>query len=258
LATPSPPRPPPPAEPAADGLVHLLAVDRLPAGLKRGQGRLHDLAHVLRGRGAGLGDPLVGPPRPFRARPPRPACSNCVAESSRCFTRPCTTRTASASSSGARFSISRFLSAALVMRSALTRGASCAFMAAVRSCPILSSSDMADKDIRARAASRYPRGVTRRAALLCLLLPVTLGAPVLHAEVTLARLADDAAAALLKTARGVPTQLRGREDPRGRGSGLSLDLHALIEARLPLAARASGGERRVRVTSGLPDDPGPP
>jgi hypothetical protein len=77
-----------------------------------------------------------------------------------------------------------------------------------------------------------------------------------RAEATLARLADDAAAALIRSARGVPIELNVPEDRTGRGSALSLDLHALIESRLHARARSGADGRRVRVTSVLSEAPG--
>jgi hypothetical protein len=91
------------------------------------------------------------------------------------------------------------------------------------------------------------------AALLALALATPPAAP---AEATLASLADDAAAALLRAARGVPIELVVPEDRTGRGSALSLDLHALIEARLPARSRTTTDGRRVRVTSVLSEAPG--
>lgn len=105
---------------------------------------------------------------------------------------------------------------------------------------------------------RHPSAITRpvaalAVALAALLVPTRPGAP---EEATLARLADDAAAALLRAARGVPIELGVPEDRTGRGSALSLDLHALIEARLPARAKSTSDGRRVRVTSVLSEAPG--
>jgi hypothetical protein len=73
------------------------------------------------------------------------------------------------------------------------------------------------------------------------------------AATTLARLADDAAAALRRAARGAPLELGVPDDRTGRTSSLASDLHALLQARLP--AVAAGG-RHVRVTSVLSQQPG--
>jgi hypothetical protein len=96
---------------------------------------------------------------------------------------------------------------------------------------------------------------TSRAAAV-LLAVIVCTPPPARGEATLARLADDAAAALLRAARGVPIELGVPEDRTGRGSALSLDLHALIEARLPPGARPTAEGRRVRVTSVLSEAPG--
>jgi hypothetical protein len=77
--------------------------------------------------------------------------------------------------------------------------------------------------------------------------------PGAHAETTLARLADDAAAALRRAARGAPLELVAPDDRTDGTSSLAADLHALLQARLP--AVAAGG-RRVRVTSVLSQQPG--
>jgi hypothetical protein len=94
------------------------------------------------------------------------------------------------------------------------------------------------------------------AAFVAALLVLAVSSPPVAAEATLARLADDAAAALLRAARGVPIELGPPEDRTGRGSALALDLHALIEARIPARARAEADGRRVRVTSVLSEAPG--
>jgi hypothetical protein len=73
------------------------------------------------------------------------------------------------------------------------------------------------------------------------------------AATTLARLADDAAAALRRAARGAPLELGIPDDRTGGTSSLASDLHALLQARLP--AVAAGG-RHVRVTSVLSQQPG--
>ena len=106
--------------------------------------------------------------------------------------------------------------------------------------------------------SRKPLAVTRplAAILSALLALVVWGRPAARAEATLARLADDAATALLRAARGVPIELGVPEDRTGRGSALALDLHALIEARLPAGAPPPADGRRVRVTSVLSEAPG--
>lgn len=102
-----------------------------------------------------------------------------------------------------------------------------------------------------------PRALQRSCAALAAALALgTCPPPPVRAEATLARLADDAAAALLRSARGVPIDLGVPEDRTGRGSTLSLDLHALIEARLPAGARPTTDGRRVRVTSVLFEAPG--
>ncbi|MET0556656.1 MAG: hypothetical protein ABW221_26695 [Vicinamibacteria bacterium] len=76
--------------------------------------------------------------------------------------------------------------------------------------------------------------------------------PSARGETTLARLADDAAAALRRAARGATIQLGVPDDRTGGASSLAADLHALLQARLPPAADA----RRVRVTSVLSQQPG--
>ena len=101
-----------------------------------------------------------------------------------------------------------------------------------------------------------PRALWTFRAAVALLALVVGTPPVARAEATLARLADDAAAALLRAARGVPIELGVPEDRTGRGSALSLDLHALIEARLGTGSRPTGEARRVRVTSVLSEAPG--
>ncbi len=92
--------------------------------------------------------------------------------------------------------------------------------------------------------------------LVAVLVAGGLGTPgAARAEATLARLADDAAAALVRAARGLPIELGATEDRTGRGAGLALDLQALVQARLP-TARAPADGRRVRVTSVLSEGPG--
>lgn len=122
------------------------------------------------------------------------------------------------------------------------------------------------EDIREPAGSRYPRRSSARLRsrpLARLVLPVVLlvAAAVrppatVRAEATLARLADDAAAALARAARGAPIEMAMPEDRTGRGSGLALDLQSLILARLPRAAAGTPGTRAVRVTSVLSESPG--
>jgi hypothetical protein len=77
-------------------------------------------------------------------------------------------------------------------------------------------------------------------------------APAARGETTLARLADDAAAALRRAARGATIELKAPDDRTAVASSLAADLHALLQARLPPVA----GPRRVRVTSVLSQQPG--
>jgi hypothetical protein len=185
----------------------------------------------------------------------RPAFSNCSAESSRCLTSACTIFTASASSSGARLSISRFLSAAFVMRSAPTRSASCAFIAAVRSPVIVSTSAMRQGYTRPRGfrvSSPRARDARPATSFLHLVLAPSLAAPPERAR-------DDARASRRTTrrgaaaaARGAPLELGVPDDRTGGSSSLAADLHACCRR----ACRAATGGRRVRVTSVLSQQPG--
>jgi hypothetical protein len=93
-----------------------------------------------------------------------------------------------------------------------------------------------------------------RPLLRLLLAVLALAAvPAARAETTLARLADDAAAALRRAARGATLELGLPDDRTAGSSSLAADLHALLSARLP-ASTTSG--RRVRVTSVLSQQPG--
>jgi hypothetical protein len=93
-----------------------------------------------------------------------------------------------------------------------------------------------------------------RPLLRLLLAVLALAAvPAARAETTLARLADDAAAALRRAARGASLALAVPDDRTSGSSSLAADLHALLVARLP-PTTASG--RRVRVTSVLSQQPG--
>lgn len=74
-----------------------------------------------------------------------------------------------------------------------------------------------------------------------------------RAETTLARLADDAAAALRRSARGAALELSVPDDRTASGSSLAADLHALLVARLP---PPPGATRRVRVASVLSQQSG--
>src|SRR6185369_15460143 len=67
------------------------------------------------------------------ARSCRPPFSYCSTESRRCLTRERSSFVISSSSISPPFSISRFMTAAFTIRSVEVRGASCAFIDAVRS-----------------------------------------------------------------------------------------------------------------------------
>ena len=131
-------------------LVHRLAVDVLAGELRHH--RFHHAAHVFRRRRTGLGDRLGDgafdrgrdrrrpadtirarrfPPLPCRRDPGGRRCVNCSIESRRCLTSAVTTCLDSLSSSARPFSTSRFISAALSMRSALSRAAACWRIASV-------------------------------------------------------------------------------------------------------------------------------
>jgi hypothetical protein len=97
--------------------------------------------------------------------------------------------------------------------------------------------------------TRAPRPLLQL-VLAALVLAAPSGA---RAEATLARLADDAAAALRRASRGSPLEIGVPDDRTGGTSSLAADLHALLVARLP-AVKAGG--RRVRVTSVLSQQPG--
>jgi hypothetical protein len=93
-----------------------------------------------------------------------------------------------------------------------------------------------------------------RPLLRLLLAVLALAAvPAASGETTLARLADDAAAALRRAARGAALELGVPDDRTAGASSLASDLHALLSARLPAPA---GSGRRVRVTSVLSQQPG--
>ena len=154
-------------QPLAHRLVHPLAVGRLPAGRERGERGLHHLAHVLGRGGPGLAPPacstaaaisssvasgrqvrlehddlgplLVGE---LRAAGLRVLLDRVLALLDEAPAAPCA---ASASSRAPCLSISLFMSAALAIRSTLVRAASWAFMAAVRSCVIRSTSVMVSR-----------------------------------------------------------------------------------------------------------------
>jgi hypothetical protein len=93
-----------------------------------------------------------------------------------------------------------------------------------------------------------------RSLSIALALALALAAlPAARAETTLARLADDAATALRRAARGAALELGVPDDRTAGASSLAADLHALLMARLPPSA---GTGRRVRVTSVLSEQPG--
>lgn len=92
-----------------------------------------------------------------------------------------------------------------------------------------------------------------RALLPLLAALLALSAGPARAATTLARLADDAATALRRAARGAALELAVPDDRTASPSSLATDLHALLTARLPAPV---AGAPRVRVTSVLSEQPG--
>jgi hypothetical protein len=89
-----------------------------------------------------------------------------------------------------------------------------------------------------------------------LLLALVLLASPAHAAAPLARLAEQVADEIVRTAAGRPVEIPAPEDRTSHAGTLALDLHALILARLEGRVALAAGGARIRFPAVLSESPG--